>query len=394
MGGLGEGLRYWRDYRSFRRLPADDRRIVFYSESGQDWHHFRPVIEELTEGQNQAVCYVSSDPADPGLATGDPRIRGFCIGSGLVRIVFFQFLRAGVMVMTMIDLGNLQLKRSIYPAHYVFMFHSLISTHMADFENSYDHYDTILCAGPHHVREIRRREELAGLKPKRLVPHGYHRLESLMAKTRELPSRAVNDPPHVLLAPSWGPDTILNVCGDEVVRTLLDAGFRVTLRPHYQTRLLTPEAVDTLLERFGDHSRFDYVDRMGEEESLYKSDIMITDWSGAGMDYGMGLEKPVLYIDLPPKSRNKSWPKLEIEPFECLVRTRIGQVLTPDRISAAPKVIASLLADAEAFRKDVRQLREEWVFNLGHSAGAAAAEISALSRTIGVAAEDKETTSG
>jgi len=67
----------------------------------------------------------------------------------------------------MLDLGNFDLKRSIHPVHYIYMFHSLISTHMADHENSFDNYDTILCAGPHQAREIRRREEMKGLKPKR-----------------------------------------------------------------------------------------------------------------------------------------------------------------------------------------------------------------------------------
>lgn len=376
--GLTRAFGDWRATRAFKALPEPERRIVIYSESGQDWHHFEPVIEELTGRLERHVCYVTSDAADPGLQRQHSRLRGLCIGDGPVRTVFFQFLTARVAVMTMIDLQNLQLKRSINPVHYVYMFHSLISTHMADFANSYDHYDTILCAGPHHEREIRRREELAGLPPKNLVPHGYHRVEQLMAAARAREARPTGDPPRVLLAPSWGEETTLNVCGEPLIATLLEAGFAVTLRPHYHTRRLTPELIDGLLTRFGNHPQFDYVDRMGEDDSLFDSDVMITDWSGAGMDYALGLGKPVLFVDVPPKSRNETWRELGIEPFESYVRTRIGRVLSPERLDEAPAAIRGLLAAPADYAGDIARLRAAWIFNVGGSAAAAADAIAAL----------------
>ena len=368
----------WRALRAFKALPDEQRRIVVYSESGQDWHHFEPVIAELTGRLGRHVCYLSSDPGDPGLTADDPRRHGFAIGAGLVRTVAFQFLQARVALMTMIDLHNLQLKRSINPVHYVFMFHSLISTHMADFAESYDHYDTILCAGPHHVCEIRAREAQTGLPAKQLIPHGYHRVEQFMAAAAERAARPPHDPAHVLLAPSWGDETILNRCGEPLCEALLEAGLRLTLRPHYHTRRLTPEVIDVLLRRYGDHPRFAYIDRMGEDESLFDSDVMITDWSGAGMDYALGLGKPVLYIDLPPKSRNDSWQSLGIEPFESYVRARLGELLPAADIASAPAAIRRLLAASGEFAAGIAALRKEWIYNLGHSAAAAADAIAEL----------------
>ena len=370
-------LKNLRQWRAFRRLPEHHRQLVFYSESGQDWHHFQPVICELTESLQHTVCYLSSDPEDPGLHQNHPRIRPYWIGDGLVRILCFQFLRCSVCVMTMIDLGNLDLKRSIHPVHYVFMFHSLISTHMADHAESYDHYDTVLCSGPHQVREIRRREEMENLPAKNLVAHGYHRLEELMSQRRE-PPPVQNGKIHVLLAPSWGPQTILNLLGAELVGILLNAGFRVTLRPHYQTRWTTPEVIDRIMSAHGQHPDLHLMEQMGETGSLFDSHVMITDWSGAGMDYGMGLEKPVLYIDVPPKTRNDSWESLDIEPFESFVRSHIGALLAPDQLDQVPDKIRELLQDPELFRRHVQTLRAEWVNNLGRSAQAAAAAIHDL----------------
>lgn len=374
----GAFLKHWRAYRAFRRLPRAERSLVFYAESGQDWHHWADVIDHLTGELGRTIVYVSSDPEDPGLHQGSDRIRPYCIGPGMLRIWFFQFLDADVLVTQLLDLGNFDLKRSIHAVHYVYMFHSLISAHMSDHADSFDHYDTILCAGPHQMREIRRREELHGLRAKQLLAHGYARLEALTAARRDPPAIRSDADIHVLIAPSWGAQTILPVCGAELTAQLLDAGFRVTLRPHYQTRWQTPELIDGIVARHHGNPRFAIVEQMGETDSLLDSHVMITDWSGAGQDYGIGLEKPVLYIDVPPKSRNDTWPELGIEPFESFVRDKIGALLEPSGMARAPEVIRSLVADPQRFRQHVQALRSEWVFNLGDSGPAGARALAEI----------------
>lgn len=378
MSRLGAFFGHRRDYRAFKRLPPADRNLVVFSESRHDWHHHATIIAELTGRLGRGLCYVASDSEDPGLHQSNPNIVPFCIGDGFYRILFFQTLEADVMLTQLLDLDNKDLKRSLHPVHYVYMFHSLISTHMADHENSFDHYDTILCAGPHQAREIRKRESLADLPAKQLIPHGYYRLEQLMAERRAAPPCRSTEDVHVLLAPSWGEQTILNLCGAELVAILLDAGFRLTLRPHFQTRWRTPEVIDEIAARHADNPRFRLIEEMGESDSLHDSHVMITDWSGAGMDYGLGLEKPVLYIDVPPKSRNETWQELGIEPFESFIRDKIGAVLAPDRLTEAPGVIKQLLADPDQFRRSVAALRDEWVYNLGTSSTAAADAVARI----------------
>lgn len=380
-------LRQWAEYRRFNKLPRAERRIVVYAESSHDWHHFRPVVEHLAVTLQIPICYVSSDRTDPGLHQDNLRIRPFWIGTGLVRIWFFQFLRADVMLTQMLDLGNFDLKRSIHPVHYVYMFHSLISTHMADHEDSFDHYDTILCAGPHQGREIRKREALKGLRPKRLIPHGYHRIEQLMAERRPPPAVHTDSDLHVLLAPSWGEQTILNVCGLELVALLLGAGFRLTLRPHFQTRWQTPAMIDRITARFGSDPRFRLVEQMGESSSLFESHVMITDWSGAGHDFALGLGKPVVYIDLPPKSRNAVWPALGIEPFEIFARDKIGALLAPSQIADAPRIIRELVRDTDRFARHIAELRRDWIYNLGNSGEAGARAVAAIAAEISAGAE-------
>ncbi len=368
----------WREYRRFRKLPRESRAIVFYSESRQDWHHFEPIIERITGVAGRTVCYLTSDAGDPGLARRDERLLGFFLRKGLLRTALFQVCEADVFVLTMMDLGNFELRRSLKPVHYVYLFHSLGSTHMADHANSYDHYDTILCAGPHHLREIRRREELVKLPAKRLVEHGYARLEQLLAERTERPARAAADPATLLIAPTWGEQSLLNVCGERLVEILLAAGHRVILRPHYMTARTSPELIARLLRRFESHPRFEYMDRMGETESLYRSDLLVCDWSAMAIEWGLGLEKPALFIDVPARVRNPEWRALGLEPLEASIRTEIGALVDPSRLDEAPALIEKLLADPERFRAKAASLRAQAVFNLGRSAEVAAAEIVRL----------------
>jgi hypothetical protein len=367
----------WQSYRSFQKLAPRDRSIVFYSETHQDWHHLRPLIDFLVERLSRTVCHVTSEPAVPLPPASRPGLHGFRIGSGAARTWFFQVLKADVMVLTMMDLGNFQLKRSLHPVHYVYVFHSMGSTHMVDHENSYDHYDSLLCAGPHHVAEIRRREQLKGLPPKHLFEYGYPRLERLVGIAAER-GREPSTPTTVLLAPTWGEQSILHVCGEALVTALLDAGMRVILRPHYETSRLAPRLVQHLVARFGQDPRFRHVDRMEESASLLESDVLVCDWSAMAIEYALGLGKPVLFVDVPPRVRNPKYEELGLEPMEIRARRELGTILPLNRLADAPRCVTELLSGVAEFRLRAAALRERWAFNVGRSVEAGAREIARI----------------
>jgi len=370
------GLRGWRQ---FKKLPWDWRNIVIYSESGQDWHHFCGLIEHLNGLLGRKTCYVTSDPADPGLTRDHPNFRAIHIPEGWFLTIFFQVNQSDVFVLTMMDLQNLQLKRSLHPVHYIYLFHSMGSTHMVDHENSFDHYDTLFCAGPHQVAEIRKREELKKLPAKHLFDYGHPRLEQVIAEGHAFRrDEQAGAPPTVLIAPTWGANSIFNTCGRELIGILLNAGYRVIMRPHYQSNRQTPGVIAAVRDAFAGQSGFEYVDQMGETDSVLRSDLLISDWSAMALEYAWGLEKPVLFIDVPRRIRNPNWQELGIEPIESAIRREVGEVVSPEKLADAPVTIERLLSDPGHFRSRMREMRERMVFRLGHSIPDGAAEIARL----------------
>ena len=208
--------------------------------------------------------------------------------------------------MTLPDLGNLWLKRSVHPVHYIYAFHSLNSTHTSYRKGAFDNFETTLRRPAPYVAEIRKSEEVYGLPPKRLIEHGSAKLDTVMAEVAGLqPMPRESGPIEVLIAPTWGESSpIRQPLGRELIAILLRAGMRTVLRLHPMTSRRLPELVAELKRSFADAPLFALEEDMAASQSWLRSDLMISDWSGAAIEYAMALLKPVVNVDTPPKIMN------------------------------------------------------------------------------------------
>jgi YidC/Oxa1 family membrane protein insertase len=107
-------------------------------------------------------------------------------------------------------------------------------------------------------------------------------------------------------------------------------------------------------------------------DSLHRADVMVSDWSGAALEFAFGLERPVVYVDVPRKVNNPEYERVGIEPFEASVRERIGALCAPDALAALPDLVRRVCSQREAMRAQIRATRDECVYNVGTSGAAAA----------------------
>lgn len=354
---------------AFSQLPRYQRQLIFYSEGRTYWPHFKELIHACLH-EKLPICYISSHHNDPGLQLKHPHYRSFKIDEGAIRNWLFANIDTDIMVMTMPDLHQYQVKRSRHPVHYIYLQHSLVSLHMVYRPGAFDHYNTIFCAGPHHIAEIKAMEKYGSLPAKTCVKHGYARLDAILERTqpyatqKPIQKKTPNAPRHVLIAPSWGKHGFIESgLAKLVVAQLLGCGFQVTLRPHPQTFKFASRHIQTITQPYLKNSRFTLEENVASQTSLHQSDIMISDWSGAALDYAFGLEKPVVFIDIPRKINNPDYDSLNIEPLELSLRKSLGSVVSTNKLSTIPQVIEMLLHKAVNFSA----IREQWVFNIGHS---------------------------
>ena len=365
-----------KEWKRFTALSREARRLVFYSEGPGYWPHFEPIISELWRRYQQPCCYLSSDINDPVLRTPPEGVMTFFIGDGTARTLAFPTMEASVVVMTMPDLQTYYIKRSPYVEHYVYIHHSMVSTHMIYRPEAFDHFDVIFCTGPHHIDEIRTRERLLGLPRKKLIEHGYARLEALIEELGSIESRPEvfgTDRPNVLIAPSWGENALLERLGIDFIDPLLKAGLKVTLRPHPQTKRFKPKLLDSILASYGSQSGFTLEVDIADKRSLLEADLMISDWSGAALEFAFARLKPVLFVDVPRKVNNPDYQALEVEPLEARIREHLGAVVPEqEALTDLTPAIERILADGDDWHGRILKAREANVFNLGHSAEHAA----------------------
>ena len=127
---------------------------------------------------------------------------------------------------------------------------------------------------------------------------------------------------------------------------------------------------------FEGNGNFSYETQVESQESLHSSDIMISDWSGTAIEYAFGLERPVIFIDLPRKINNSEYEEISIEPFEVTIRSKIGSVISTSRLEDIPKHIEALCSNPDSFKQVIRKIRSESVYNVGTSGAVGAAHIA------------------
>ena len=355
------------DLKKFENLDHTEKQIVFYSENQNSMFIFKSLIEELIN-QDITICYVTSSKDDPNLNSSNEKMRTFCIGEGIMRTKFFLNLKADILIMTMPDLGTSYIKRSkVYPVHYVYMFHAIASTHLVYKKSAFDNYDSIFCVGNFQIDEIRSREKLYKLNAKNLIETGYSHLDNLIKKYSTNKQIPINDPIQILIAPSWSDDGLFETAIEKNISILLDSGFKVTLRPHPMTQKKSEKKINFLLQKFSSNSNFVLEKNISNFESFVKSDIMITDWSGAAIEYAFTLERPVLFIDVPKKIHNSDYEKLPEIPIEISIRDKIGEIISLSDMEVLPEKIQNLCQNPDIIKDKIKRIREELIANLGNS---------------------------
>jgi YidC/Oxa1 family membrane protein insertase len=378
IASLQKLYREYSEYRGFSALDRQSKDIVFYVESARYWSYVGPVIEYLTQNLGRTVCYLTSSPDDPRLDGADKRIHGYYIGNGTVRTMLFAALDAGIMVMTIPEFGDAYLRRSPHPVRYVYLPHNLTSTHMVFPRHAFNYYDTIFCVGPHQVAELREAESIYGLDRRELVEAGYVRLDDLFSEAQSRPRPESNGSLQVIIAPSWGPSgLIVNGC-HQLIENLLDAGYRVVLRPHWDSIEKDADTLSALRSRFDAHPGFRFFSDIPSDLGLYESHLMISDWSGAALSFAFAFERPVLFIDVPAKVNNPDFARFSAVPLESTIRNQIGQVLSPEEIHRAPQILESLHVGRDRYRDEIRRIRSRYVFRLGDNAAFIATKLAEM----------------
>jgi YidC/Oxa1 family membrane protein insertase len=155
--------------------------------------------------------------------------------------------------------------------------------------------------------------------------------------------------------------------GSQVLRALIEAGFVTVLRLHPMTLRQRSDFPQQLQAAFADQPHFQLDLNMSATDAWLRSNLMVSDWSGASTEYAFALEKPVVFIDTPQKIRNPHWSAVGRPGFEKSIRGEVGVILATHELERLPSVVEDL-ASSPGFGPRIRDARDRWISNVGQAA--------------------------
>lgn len=355
------------DYKRF--FSVANKHLVFYSESSGFYKYYRATIAYLLSHTNIIVHYVTSDPADQvfEVAKTQPRIRPYYIGEKKL-ITLFMKMDADMVIMTMPDLQNFHIKRSYVrkDVEYVYVPHGLDSLNLTMRTGSVDHYDAVLCVGPNQKEEIRKTEEVYNLPSKKLVECGYMLLDDMRAGFSEKVN--CSERPVILIAPSWQEANIMDSCIDELLTSLRHTGYRIIVRPHPQYVKHREAQLNDLKARYAGTPQVEIQTDFASNSTVFRADLLITDWSGIAYEYAYTTCRPVLFVNTPMKVMNPEYERIGVVPINISIRKEIGREIALEDVGQVNTVVEEMIARRGEYQERIRKLACQNVYNLGQSA--------------------------
>ena len=357
------------DYKRFLAFP--NKQIVFYSEKNGFYKYFRDVIEAIQRRTDIIIHYISSDPEDEIFSLESDSFRTYYIEEKLM--VLMMRMDADIVVMTTPDLQKYYIKRSMVrdDVEYVYIDHGMNSVNLMLRKGALDAFDTVFCSNDSVLQEIRAQEKVYGLKPKTLVKYGYAMIDQMIRTYSDQPP-GKNEPPVILIAPSWQEENIMDTCIDGILRNLLPLQLQVIVRPHPQYVRHYPEKLDALRKNYRDFTNFCLQEDFSSNQTVFNADILVTDWSGIAYEYAFTTLKPCLFINTPMKVMNPDYRDIGLEPFDLVIRNQIGIALQPKETDQIADAIERLLHEPVFSKESIANLRDKSLYNVGCAASVGA----------------------
>lgn len=349
-----------------KKIQADKNKIpiVIFSDHKRYFTTFKPICDELDKKGIRTV-YMTMSPDDPALETHYENITAEFIGSGNDAFARMNLLNARIVLSTTPSIDVFQWKRSKDVDWYVHVLHSAGDVTMYRLFGI-DYYDAILTSGKFQEDEVRALEKMRNLPAKELYRAGIPYMDEMLkrAKTYE---RKQGDVPTVLLAPTWGEYGLLNRYGEELIRSLVNTGYNIVIRPHPQSFTADKDIIDGLMSKFPESDKLHWNRDNDNFEALADSDIMISDFSAVNFDYAFVFDKPLIYSNTGfTKNLYDAW-RFEEDPWNVATPRRIGIELTKENIPNLKQIIDDSIGNTSLDEARNEAKNETWC-NIGSSA--------------------------
>lgn len=345
-----------------KKVDAEDDVIPFviFSDDKRYWPVFEPVVRELDKRAFD-VTYLTASSDDPALHAPYNHLRAEFIGEGNKVFARLNFLNATMVLTTTPGLDVYQWKRSRDVRHYSYLIHApseLTTNRMF----CLDFFDALLVSGQYQVDDCRALEALREEPNKECVIVGLPYLDEKAKRLKE--AAPVPHGTTILVAPSWGKNSLLNRYGNRLIDRLVSTNYHVVIRPHPQSFTSEKEMIERLM---GEYPQLEWNRDTDNFDVLNRADLLISDFSGVIFDFALVFDKPVICANTDfDNSQQDAW-WLDTPIWTATAVPRIGPILSEDNLPMIKELIDSALED-QAYAASRSEVRNETWMHRGEGA--------------------------
>lgn len=341
--------------------------IAIFADDKRYWTVFKPVCEEF-EKRGIDIVYMTASPDDPALNNEFSHIKAEFIGEGNRAFARLNFMKAKILIATTPGLDVYQWKRSKDVDYYIHMLHAcdgVLSYRMFGL----DYYDAVLVSGQTHIDDLRKIEKLRGLPQKDACIVGIPFMDKMAERLSKYREENGDDKDckdgnvTVLLAPSWGPSSILNKYGEEFIQNLIATGYHIIIRPHPQSFTSEKSLMDSLMRKFPANEMLEWNRDNDNFDVLNRSDLLISDFSSVTYDFTLVYDKPLIYADTEfDRGPYDAWWLPEQPFWTFTAMERVGMKLSKDNFANIKDMIDECLTSTAYARGRDEVRSEAWAY--------------------------------
>lgn len=372
-----EFIRSFKEIKKFKNLNKEYKNIVFYSEDNNYSFFFKEIIDELLN-RGRKVSLITSDKKDIFLDYKNKNIKVFNISNFFLLQYFFSNIECKNFILTTPDLGSGILNKSPFTKKYIYIFHSLISTTVAYKKNAFKNYDIFFCPSKLHLHELTKYFD--NLKKNvDLLKIGYPKINEL----KNFKPSNIDKKNKILIAPTWGADGVINKKEIiDLIKKLLLERYKVIFRPHPMSFQKDKISIEKILKQFREDVNFYLSNEKNNLEVFYNCECLITDWSGAAMEFSLAFKKPSIFLNTDQRIRNKEIKKgnpILSETFENICRDKLGIILNASEYESVVTKLNDIKNNPNIYLENIKKFEQEYLFNVDNALENTVDELARLS---------------
>ncbi len=276
----------------------DEGRIPYaiFTDSKRYLTIFKPICDEM-EKRGEKLVYLTAEKDDPLLNEKYEHVRTEFLGEGNRAYARMNMLKADIVLSTTPGLDVYQWKRSRDVKWYAHVLHAAGDVTMYRMFGI-DYYDAMLLSGDFQIKQVRDLEALRSLPEKEAKLVGIPHMDALRKRLLETGDGSSKEhETTILLAPSWGPSSILNKYGKKMIDELIATGYKIIIRPQPQTFVSEKAMIEPMMKAYPESDKLKWDRNIDNFDTLNRSDILISDFSGVILDYALVFDRPVIFAE-------------------------------------------------------------------------------------------------